>query len=76
MKICVYGISCSGKDTLVSELLKSPNMKNYRHCKGSFLLNKCSKKIFHKDFNLLIILKKILSESNLQNHCKKKITFL
>lgn len=53
MKICVYGISCSGKDTLVSELLKSPNMKNYRHCKGSFLLNKCSKKIFHKDFNLL-----------------------
>lgn len=53
MKICVYGISCAGKDTFISELLKNPDMKNYRHFKGSDRLNKIAEKTFGKSFKLL-----------------------
>lgn len=53
MKICVYGISCSGKDTLISELLKNSAMKNFRHYKGSRQLNKIAEKRFCRNFKLL-----------------------
>lgn len=53
MKICVYGISCSGKDTLISELLQNPDMKNFRHYKGSWQLNKIAEKRFCRNLKLL-----------------------
>ena len=53
MRMCVCGIPCSGKDTLINLLLKEPCFKGFRHYKGSFLLNTISGSTFGKRFWLL-----------------------
>ena len=43
MKIGVYGISCAGKDTFITQLLISPLLEKFSHFKGSVILNELAK---------------------------------
>lgn len=48
MKIAVYGISCAGKDTFISEFIQK--FPEYRQIKGSTKLNEITDKKFHCSF--------------------------
>ncbi|MCR5124516.1 MAG: helix-turn-helix domain-containing protein [Treponema sp.] len=51
LRIAVFGVSCSGKDTFIDELLKSPVFKDFRQHKGSSELNELSQKQFSMKFS-------------------------
>ena len=53
MKIAIFGISCTGKDTFISKLLQSPVFRQVRHIKGSQRLRELSQIHFSKDFEIL-----------------------
>ena len=44
MKIAIYGISCAGKDTFISEVIK--RFPYFTHIKGSTRLNEISQKSY------------------------------
>ena len=58
MKIAIYGISCAGKDTFISEVIK--RFPDFTHIKGSTRLNEISQKII---FINLKIIKELRSRS-------------
>lgn len=48
MKIAVYGISCAGKDTFISQFIE--RFSGYKHIKGSAKLNEIASRKYHCSF--------------------------
>ena len=71
MKICLYGISCAGKDTFINAFLKENIC--FKHIHGSKRLSEISKETFNTDFQKLpavtqnVIRKTFISELNDKN---------
>lgn len=76
MKIGVYGISCSGKDTFIGRLRKIPQMARFRHYRGSALLKELSRKKFSTSFQTLSEAAKNKMRKKLAEILCKKDNFL